>query len=130
MRNATEQGLICKEQYAYRKGSSFCSHLLVHQKELARMMNNGDFFDVIMFDFLSAFGLTTHQKLLECLPSLGVGPTLVGWFRAFLTQRTFRVAVNGGLSRPAMITSECPQGTVLGNFERCFSAIDRDSMKA
>ena len=55
--NATGQGLMCHELYAYRKGYSCCTQLLVYQNELTRWINDGDFFDVISL----TFGLRSNQ---------------------------------------------------------------------
>lgn len=112
--NAISQGLICKDQYAYRRGYSCTLQLLMCQNDFAEMLNNGDCFDVIYFDFKSAFELTTHSKLLECFESLGVGEVLIRWISSFLSDRTFKVSVNNQLSSEAKITSGCPQGTILG----------------
>ena len=62
MENATSQALICKEQYAYRKGYSCCTQLLVYQNELARWINDRDSLDIIMFDLRSAFELMTRAE--------------------------------------------------------------------
>lgn len=112
--NAISQGLICKDQYAYRPGYSCTLQLLMCQHDFAQMLNNGDCFDVIYFDFKSAFELTTHSKLLKCFESLGVGEVLIRWMSSFLSDRSFKVCVNNKLSSEAMITSGCPQGTILG----------------
>ena len=37
--NAAEQGLLCREQFAYRKGYSCCTQLLVYQNELAKFIH-------------------------------------------------------------------------------------------
>ena len=60
--HAVEQNLLCREQHAYRKGLSCCTQLLLYRNELARMINAGDSFDVIMFDFKSAFEQPDQQK--------------------------------------------------------------------
>lgn len=59
--------------------------------------------------------MVTHSKLLDCLPTLGVGERIIAWIKAFLENRSFRVQVNDALSSPAGATSGCPQGTVLGS---------------
>lgn len=117
--NAMSQNLLCKEQFAYRPGYSCALQLLTCQNDFAKMLNNSDAFDIVLFDFKSAFELTTHKKLLDCLPSLGVGNRIVSWIRSFLHNRTFRVSVNGVLSSEASITSGCPQGTILGCLAFC-----------
>ena len=89
--NASRQNLLCPEQFGYRPKYSCTLQLLCCLHDYATFLNNNDAFDIIFFDFKSAFELTTHDKLLECLPSLGVGPKIVQWFRSFLSGRSFRV---------------------------------------
>lgn len=113
-KNANSQGLISREQFAYRPGHSTVLQLLEAQNDWSLMLNNGVPFDCVYFDFKSAFETTTHSKLLKILPQYGVGPRLVNWVRAFLTARVFKVRVNDTLSSPAHVTSGCPQGTILG----------------
>lgn len=102
--NAVRQGAICEEQHAYRNGHSCCTQLLLYQNDVAALVNEGSFFDVVMFDFKSAFELTTHAKLLDCLSAIGDGDKLIGWIRVFLTGRSFRVAVGKELSSTAYTT--------------------------
>ena len=100
--------------YAYRRGYSCYTQLLVYQNELAEFINGEENFDVIMFDFKSVSELKTHSKLLKSFASVGAGAKLRKWIEAFLSRRTFRVAVNKALSGEAKITSGCPQGTIPG----------------
>ena len=112
--NARTQNLLNAEQYAYRKGYSCTLQLLMCQNDFAAYVNGGDSFDVVYFDFKSAFELTTHSKLIKCYEAIGTGPRLCRWIKAFLSGRTFRVSVNEQVSQPAPVTSGCPQGTLLG----------------
>lgn len=70
MNNALNQNLICNDQHAYRSGYSCVTQLLMTQCDYAEILDNKDCFDVIYFDFKSAFELTTHKKLIELNVSL------------------------------------------------------------
>ena len=64
-------------------------------------------------DFKSAFETMPHDLLISTLPLKGVGPRLVRWITDFVSNRSFRVKVNGVLSRRGFATTGCPQGTVM-----------------
>ena len=55
-----------------------------------------------------------HQKLLSKLWSQGIDGDLLTWFTSFLTDRTQQVKINTTLSRPSLVRSGVPQGSVLG----------------
>ena len=115
MSNASCQNLLFENQYAYRKHRSCELQLLKCQNDLARLFDDNIPFDMVFFDFKSAFEVVTHSKLLKCLPNLGVGDNIISWIQAFLENRSFRVKVNEKMSSEASVTSGCPQGTVLGS---------------
>ena len=70
--------------------------------------------DVILLDFSKAFDKVPHQRLLHKLQFYGVCGNTLSWIRAFLSNRTQQVALEGVYSAPAAVTSGVPQGTVLG----------------
>lgn len=113
-RNANEQNLISREQFAYRPGLSTELQLLECQNDWMLWLNRSVPFDVIYYDFKSAFESVTHEKLLRILPFYGIGDRVLNWIRSFLSERTFRVRVNDSLSSCARVSSGCPQGTILG----------------
>jgi len=112
--NANAQDLISGQQFAYRPGLSTVLQLLDSQNDWASLTNYRSPFDVIYFDFKSAFESVTHTKLLNVLPSYGIGSKVLGWIAAFLRNRTFSVKVNDALSSSSFVSSGCPQGTLLG----------------
>ena len=71
--NANSQGLLHSAQFAYRPGLSALLQLVDAQFERAGMINANKNFDVIYFDFNSAFETVSHDKLISLLSSYGVG---------------------------------------------------------
>ena len=65
-------------------------------------------------DFLKAFDLAPHGRLLMKIANSGVDSRVVVWIREFLLDRKQRVRVGGQLSAEVRITSGVPQGSVLG----------------
>ena len=70
--------------------------------------------DVIYTDFQKAFDKVSHSKLIFKLGKYGVNGQLLDWIASYLSNRTFKVRVNGFLSEEYEITSGVPQGSVLG----------------
>ena len=60
------------------------------------------------------FYSTSLRLLMRCLTLLyGIQGPLLNWIRSFLTNRTQCVVLNGQSSRPSIVLSGVPQGTVL-----------------
>ena len=64
--------------------------------------------------YTKAFDTVPHNHLLTKLKHYGVAGNTLSWIRAFLTNRTQRVLVEGCGSRLVSVRSGVPQGTVLG----------------
>ena len=78
-------------------------------------MNAGKQMDAILLDFSKAFDKVSHQRLLLKLRHYGIRGNLLDWIEDFLFERTQRVLVEGQHSSSAKVTSEVPQGTVVGH---------------
>ena len=70
--------------------------------------------DVIYLDFSKAFDKVDHKLLLRKLSKMGIRGKVLSWITAFLSNRTQVVLVKGTKSRPVLVISGVPQGTVLG----------------
>jgi hypothetical protein len=67
----------------------------------------------IFFDIEKAFDITWCPGLLYKLSELQFSANLIKLISPFLTNRNFRVAVEGELFMPRKIQAEVPQGSVL-----------------
>ena len=68
----------------------------------------------IYFDISKAFDKVWHAGLIYKLIGLKVPMYIIRFIKSFLTDRTFRVKVNGAYSDPHPVTCSVPQGSVLG----------------
>ena len=69
---------------------------------------------VVFLDLSKAFHTIDHDLMLNKLISLGFSDTAVIWFKAYLTNRSQSVYVNGVVSDPQSIPFGIPQGSILG----------------
>ena len=81
--------------------------ILLKQANLGRV-------DIAVLDFSQAFDTVPHNQLLTKLKHYGIAGNTLPWIRAFLTNRTQRVLIEGHGSRLVRVQSGVPQGTVSG----------------
>ena len=85
---------------------------VVHQ--FANALERRQQVDVIYLDFSKAFDRVSHEKLLFKLQCLGIGGSLLAWFRSYLSGRRHRVVIDSRSSDFLPVTSGVPQGSILG----------------
>ena len=101
-------------QHGFLPGKSTVSKIsqVVHQ--FANPLERRQQVDVIYLDFSKAFDRVSHEKLLPKLECLGIGGSLLAWFRSYLSGRTHRVVIDNESSDFLHVTSGVPQGSTLG----------------
>ena len=74
----------------------------------AKGINSRSQTDVILLDFTKAFDSVPHERLLVKLDFSGIRGQMHRWIKAFLSNRTQNVSVNGILSSPRPVVSGVP----------------------
>ena len=103
-------------QHGFRKNKSVYSSLIESIDDWSKALDNKLNADIIFFDISKAFDTIEHARLLIKLENMGITGDLLMWLKNFLSNRQFRVLVNGKFSNiePALINRGVPQGTLLG----------------
>ena len=109
-----EHSILTDSQHGFREKRSCETQLLTLIHELASNLDRGLRTDMIILDFAKAFDKVPHERLLTKLNHYGIRGRTLAWIRAFLSNRSQRVVVDGARSDPAPVISGVPQGTVLG----------------
>lgn len=108
--------LFCSLQSGYRKYHS-CETAItkVHNDLLSYSDGSSHNALLVLLDLSAAFDTLNHRLLLKILTeSFGFNGTVLKWFESYLSQRSFRVKINGSLSGNCYITIGIPQGSILG----------------
>ena len=80
------------------------------------MLLKGDRVDVIYLDFSKAFDRVSHEKLLFKVQCLGIGGSLLAWFRLYLSGRRHRVVIDNESSDFLPVTSGVRKGQFWGPY--------------
>jgi len=111
-----EQVVISGRQHGFLSCRSCILNLLLVESMITRILENNDAVDIIILDFAKAFDKVNHAFILLKMESYDIAPAFIQWTKAFLTERTFRVGVNGRLAPPTPAPSGVPQVSVLAPF--------------
>ena len=69
---------------------------------------------LVLLDLSAAFDTLDHGILLRRLHEIGVGHTVLEWFKSYLDGRTFRVKIGQTMSARSEVRCGVPLGSVLG----------------
>ena len=109
-----QHNLLSVYQSGFRSLQSTSTCLTDIKNTLLQNIDKGQITGLVFLDLTKAFDTLDHSVLLDKLASLGFSKASVQWFKAYLTDRTQSVVVNGSTSDPQSISFGDPQGSLIG----------------
>ena len=113
-RHFEQNDILYDLQHGFRERRSCETQLIQLVEELARNTSQGLQTDLILLDFSKAFDRVNHMKLLHKLHQHGARGNTLSWIKAFLTECSQSVVLEGESSSEIPVNSGVPRGSVLG----------------
>ena len=101
-------------QSGFRKNDGTVLQLTRIVQTIAAAINDKNVVASCYFDFSEAFDRVWHDGLLSKLANIGIGGSLLAWFKDYLHGRKQRVRAESATSCWQLIPVGVPQGSVLG----------------
>ena len=116
--NLTKQlansNILFELQHGFREKRSCETQLVMLVDEIAKKMQTGIQTDLTLLDFSKAFNKVAHKKLISKLHFYGIRGKISSWVKDFLDSCSQAVVLNGVKSNKVAVSSDVPQGSVLG----------------
>lgn len=106
--------LLTEKQFGFRSNYSTMKAVSTLLLDVYTELNRDKYVSLCFVDYRKAFDTVAHDVLLNKLNLVGITGSERGWFETYLSQRTQRVKVNGGLSGEEEVQCGVPQGSTLG----------------
>ena len=107
-------GLFSDFQYDFRSSRSTADLLTVVSDRIARAFNRSEATQAVARDISKAFDRVWYAGLLHRLMSYGISGQIFGFISSFLSNRQFRVVLDGKSSQEYPVNAGAPQGSILG----------------
>ena len=105
--------MLSSSQYGFRPNKSTGDVLLQLEDQIRRSQQNSQYCGVVYLDLQGAFDCVWNTGLLYKLSHCGIKGVLLKWLKSYLSNRTFRVIVDGQKSEESISNIGVPQGAVL-----------------
>ena len=102
-------------QISFRSSQSTANLLTVVSDRIGRTFNRSGATRAVALDIFKAFGRVCHAGLLHKLKSKGISGQLFGLISTFLSNKRFRVVLDGKSSQEYPVIAGVLQGSILGN---------------
>ena len=109
-----QYNILYKFQSGFRSNHSTSSCLSYLNDKILKGFDSGLLTGMILIDLQKAFDTIDHDILLEKMVHLKFSSSTISWFKSYLSDRTFKVNINGAYSNPGDLTCGVPQGSILG----------------
>ena len=128
LKHLTVNNLINKNQHGFVPGRSAQTQWLEHYKDIFETIEKGMRMDTVFLDFAKAFDKVDHSILMRKVIGQGIKGKIGRWILEFLSNRKFKVIIDGIESEEEDVLSGVPQGTVMAAilFTIMISDIDED----
>ena len=102
-------------QISFRSSQSTANLLTVVSDWINRTFNRSGATRAVALDIFKAFGRVCHAGLLHKLKSKGISGQIFGLISTFLSNKRFRVVLDGKSSQEYPLIAGVLQGSILGN---------------
>ena len=111
----SDSGVTMAHQSAYRRFHSTETALIKLYSDLLLAADRGEISALCLLDMSAAFDTVDHDILIRRLENrFGISGSALGWFRSYLTDRSFEVSDGDSSSKKVQLVCSVPQGSVLG----------------
>ena len=107
-------GLFSDFQYGFRSSRSTADLLKVVSDRIARAFNRSGATRAVALDICKVSDKVWHAGLLHKLKSYGISGQIFSLISSFLSNRRFRVVLDGKSSQEYPLNAGVPQGSILG----------------
>ena len=105
---------LCEAQLGFRLHRSCTTQLILVADILSKRIEERLDTDIVYIDKKNTFDKVPHMRLLTKLRAAGIQGSIYDFIYDFLSDRKYRINVNGSLSSKSPVKSGVPQGSILG----------------
>ena len=90
----SQNNVLYRFQSGFRKNHSTGSCLAFLNDKILKGFDSGLYTGMILIDLQKAYDTINHNILLEKMYLMGFSEQAIGWFKSYLSNRTFKVTID------------------------------------